>query len=55
METLYYISLPYATFGIIARGLKVIHAAPIAKWTIRKNLDFVLTYYQNKGAQIIKC
>jgi hypothetical protein len=54
MESLYWISLSYATFGIVVRGLKVIKAAPIAQWTVGKKLDYVLSYYQNKGAIIRK-
>lgn len=54
METLYWISLSYATFGIISRGNKIIKAAPIAGWTVHKTLDYVLRYYQNKGAEIRK-
>jgi hypothetical protein len=49
---LYYISLHYATFGLIVEKGIVIEAAPIAKWTLDKQIDVVTKYYEKKGAKI---
>lgn len=53
-KNLTWVSLPYATFGIISCDGIVTDVAPIAGWTIGKTLEFVLNYYRNKGAQIEK-
>jgi hypothetical protein len=44
--------LSYATFGIEEENDVVISSAPITKWTIGKNINFVLNYFRNKGAKI---
>lgn len=46
----YWISLDFATFGLIATGDIVTQAAPIARWTIGKPLAEVLAYYRPRGA-----
>jgi len=48
---LIWVSLPYATFGIIVRGGQVIEAAPIARWTLGKDERDVAGYYRRKGAK----
>lgn len=48
----YWISLPYATFGVGARDGVVVETAPIAKWARGKALAAVLAYYRKKGACI---
>jgi hypothetical protein len=49
----YYIDTGYAFFGIIAKRGVVVEAAPIAKWTIGKNIEDVLTYYkERKNAEV---
>lgn len=50
----YWISLPYATFGITEQDGIVREAAPIAKWCVGKRLDTVLSYYRRKGAEIVR-
>jgi len=53
IEYMYWVSLPYATFGLFSRDDKTIHdAAPIAKWCIGKQRSFVIRYYVKKGATI---
>jgi len=49
---LYYISLSYATFGLIVEKGIVIEAAPIAKWTLDKPIDEVIRYFTKKGGTI---
>ena len=52
---MYYISLPYATFGIIAENNIVIDAAPIAKWMIGKHLiREVKQWLISKKAKVIE-
>lgn len=47
-----YVSLPYATFGLITRDGRVAEAPPIAKWATGRNVKDVVSYYRNKGAKI---
>lgn len=49
---LLWISLPWATFGLILDGDRVVRAPPIARWTIGKPVQAVIAYYQRKGADI---
>lgn len=50
----YYISLPYATFGVTAKNRLIIDAAPIAGWSLKKDLGYVLNFYKKKQATIKK-
>jgi len=50
---LVYISLSYATFGLIASNGRIVDAPPIARWTIGKYAEYVVEYYKHKGANII--
>ena len=50
--TLHWVSLPYATFGIITDAGRVVDAAPIARWTIGKPDRYVYSYYLRKGADL---
>jgi len=52
---LIWVSLPYATFGIITREGMVTGAAPIARWTIGKDERYVADYYRRKGAVFQDC
>lgn len=54
MEKLYWVSLPYATFGIISKDGWVIDAAPIAKWAIGKTMNEVWKYYTYKKKAVIR-
>jgi hypothetical protein len=51
---LWWISLRYATFGIITLDGIVTEAAPIAKWAEGKKEDHVLAYFRRKGAKITR-
>jgi hypothetical protein len=53
---LYHIDIAYACFGIVEKDGVVVEAAPIAKWTIGKEINFVLEYYKfRKKAKIAQC
>lgn len=47
-----WISLPFATFGIITRDGKIIDAAPIAKWTIGRDEQEITDYFRSRGATL---
>ena len=47
--TRWWVSLPYATFGIAAQDDRIVEAPPIARWTIGKPVSEVLA-----GATILK-
>jgi hypothetical protein len=49
----YQIDMGYACFGILENEGRVIAAAPIAKWTIGKEIDYVISYYRKKRSLII--
>ena len=52
---LYHIDIGYACFGIEEEDGIVVNAAPIAKWTIGKEIGFVLNYYRfRKKAKIAR-
>lgn len=53
---LYQIDTGYACFGISEKDGIVTDAAPIAKWTIGKDINFVLEYFRyRKKAKITLC
>lgn len=55
IEYMYWISLPYATFGIFSRDDKTVYAvADIHKWAKGKELSYVLGYFRRKGAIILR-
>jgi hypothetical protein len=54
MKNLYYINLSYATFGIVEENNIIIETAPIGKWMLNKNIDFIKTWVKNKNGEIIK-
>jgi len=49
MRYLYQITLKYACFGLEVENEIIIDAANIAKWTIGKNLKYVINYYKKKN------
>ncbi len=49
------VSLPYAVFGLISLNGIVVRAAPIAKWTVGKNLHYISNYFISKGGIIQEC
>jgi hypothetical protein len=48
----YWISLPYATFGVAVENGKVVRTAPIASWARGKEWLLVESWYRRKGAVI---
>lgn len=52
--TLYYIDTGYACFGITEEDRVVTEAAPIAQWTVGKDIQFVLEYFKHKKKANIK-
>ena len=52
---LYYIDTSYACFGLIVKDNVISEAPPIAKWTVGKDIKYVINYYRNKKkATVIK-
>lgn len=51
-ETVFWVSLPIYTVGIVVVGDKVIAAPPIAKWTVGKPWQQVERYFRGRGARI---
>ena len=49
---LYWVRLPYATFGLVVADGRIQRAPPSARWAIGKDADTVLTYERRKGATI---
>ena len=47
-ESAYWVDTGYGCFGIIAQNGTVVRAAPMAHWTVGKNIDYVLNYYRTK-------
>jgi hypothetical protein len=54
METLYWVRLPYATFGLVVLDGIVVAAAPIARRNIGRPIDKVVQYYQKKSAKVVE-
>lgn len=52
-ERYFYVSLPYATFGVGIRDGVVTSAAPIAAWALGKPAK-ALSFYRKKGAEIVE-
>lgn len=44
-----WVSLPYATYGIVVCDGKVVDAAPIARWMIGKDTHSVREWIKKKG------
>jgi hypothetical protein len=47
-----YVSLSYATFGLITQDGRIAEAPPIARWTIGKQVNEVAAYYRQKGGTV---
>jgi hypothetical protein len=54
MERCFWISLQYATFGIISRDGIVIDAPPIAAWMVSKGLTEIKPWLIAKGAKVME-
>lgn len=48
-----YVSMPFATFGLIIENRKIKIAPPIAKWTIGKSAKWVEEYWRKRGALVL--
>lgn len=44
------VTTAYATFGLAVRDGRVVHAAPIARWTIGKSEESVAAHFRRRGA-----
>lgn len=54
-NTLYYITIPYACFGIeVNINSIVVNTAPIAKWMVGKHINEVKSWIDKKGGKIEK-
>jgi hypothetical protein len=51
-ERLIWLSLPWATFGLVARVGLITEAPPIARWTVGRSETEVAMYYRKRGAEI---
>jgi hypothetical protein len=49
---IYYISLSYATFGIVVDNNIVIAAPPIAQWMIGKHINEIIDWVNRKHGTI---
>jgi len=54
METLYWVRLPHATFGLVVLDGKVVAAAPIARRSMGRPIEKVVHYYEQKGAKVVE-
>lgn len=43
------IEAPHFVAGLLMRGLTCVHAAPILKWAVNKDRDFLRSYFARKG------
>jgi hypothetical protein len=50
-----YVTMPHATFALGIKGVIVVIAPPIAKWTIGRHQGVVSTYYKHRGATFADC
>jgi len=52
----YWVSLPYATFGIAIDNLnfKVIKTAPIGKWMIGKDISYIRNWVKSKQGMYVR-
>jgi hypothetical protein len=54
-NTLYYITIPYACFGIeVNINSIVVNTAPIAEWMVGKHINEVKSWIGKKGGKIEK-
>lgn len=49
-----WVSLPFATFGLAVLDGKVVDAAPIARWCIGKDEQYVADYWRKRGAAFVR-
>ncbi len=48
-EFLVRVEAPHFVAGLLMRGLICTHAAPILKWAINKERDYLRSYFAKKG------
>lgn len=52
METLYWIDINYACFGIIVKDNIIVEAPPIAKWATGKTFEEFKKFVKRKNGKI---
>lgn len=45
-----WVSLPWATFGLVVRAGKIVDAAPIAAWCVGGEERSIAAYWRKRGA-----
>lgn len=54
-ELLYYITLHYATYGVVVNEQGIItEAPPIARWAINESIDDFSEYVKQRGGKICR-
>lgn len=48
ISILHRVTLPYACFGVLVVGKKVVDAAPIGKWMVGKDVDYCRGWVRRK-------
>jgi len=51
-ETLHRVMLPYAVFGVIEKGGKVVDVAPIGKWMVGQDLGMIKAWVETRKGTI---
>ena len=54
MNTMFYVSLPYACAGVEVKDGVVTRAAPIFRWMIGKRWNSMRRWAERKGAEIVE-
>lgn len=55
METLYWINLSYACFGVVVKDNIIVKSAPIGSWAIGKSIRFFLNWVLKKNGEYKLC
>lgn len=50
--TLWRITAPHYTAGLITVGTRCVHAAPILRWAVGKELDYLIRYFHRKRFKV---
>jgi len=53
-DVLYQVTLPYACFGVIVVDWVITEAAPIGKWMLGKNINYISVWVTGKSGKIEK-
>lgn len=49
MRVLVRVVAPHFTAGLVFEGKRVVEAAPILRWTMRHDADWLAAYFKRKG------